>query len=187
MLLASFWKRDFLELRNGLFFTLCKSLSQSMSFLLFKPVPQRKQDIKKSLFPQADIYSLFFSYVSWHYVVQLFLVCKMCEIFHHFLLSSTKIACATDEIKFLLRPSGKQGQNPCFWPPAVYQDLSIAQWFACYISHCQIVNQVKGKIWNIFLFMGRHPSLINTSPGYEELHIAAMGFEAVRNREIFWI
>ena len=37
----------------------------------------------------------------------------------------------------------------------------------------------------MFLFMGRHPSLINTSPGYEELHIAAMGFEAVRNREIF--
>lgn len=31
--------------------------------------------------------------------------------------------------------------------------------------------------------MGRHASLINTSPGYEELHFAAMGFEPVRNRE----
>ena len=127
LLLASFWKRDFLELRNGLFFTLCKSLSQSMSFLLFKPVPQRKQDIKKSLFPQADIYSLFFSYVSWHYVVQLFLVCKMCEIFHHSLLSSTKIACATDEIKLLFRPSGKQGQNPqlCTKIWVLHNDLPV--------------------------------------------------------------
>ena len=51
--------------------------------------------------------------------------------------------------------------------------------------HCQIANQVEGKIRNTFLFMGRHPSLINTSPGYEELHFAAMGFEPVRKREIF--
>ena len=83
------------------------------------------------------------------------------EIFRHFLLS---LDCATAQMKlnFWLGLSGKQGQNPCFWPPAVYQDLSIAPWLACYISHRQIANQVKRKIWNIFLFLGRHPSLVNT-------------------------
>ena len=34
-----------------------------------------------------------------------------------------KIACAADETKFWLTPSA-QLRNPCFGPPAVYQDLS---------------------------------------------------------------
>ena len=91
-------------------------------------------------------YSLFFSYVFGQYVAQLFLLHTMCEIFRHFLLS---LACDTVQMKLnlsWLSPSGKQGQNPCFRPPAMCQDLSIAPWLACYISHHQIANQVKRKI-----------------------------------------
>ena len=73
--------------------------------------------LRNHCFPKQilTVLQLFF----WHYVVQLFLVRRMCEIFHHFLLSSTKIACATDEIKLLLSLSGKQSQNPC------YQSLAV--------------------------------------------------------------
>ena len=157
-------------------------LNQCHSF--FKRLFRSKIKILRNV--SSSRYSLFFSYVFGQYVAQLFLLHTMCEIFRHFFLS---LDCATAQMKlnFWLSLSGKQGQNPCFRPPAVYQDLSIAPWLACYISHRQIANQVKRKIWNIFLFMGHHPSLINTSPDYEELHFAAMGFEPVRNREIFWI
>ena len=122
LLLASFCKREFLELANGLFFTLCESLSQSMSFPLYKTVPQQNQDIKKCFLQQIfTILQVCFWAV---FVAQLFLLHTMCEIFRHFLLS---LDCATAQMKlnFWLGLSGKQGQNPCFWPPAVYQDLSI--------------------------------------------------------------
>ena len=58
----------------------------------------------------------------------------------HFVADCSFLACATEELNFLLSPSAKNRQNPYSGPSPVYQDFIRAM-----IGHCRIANQVEGK------------------------------------------